>query len=148
MWEKVGGSSNLRILTPESYPRWAPTVHPPHNQSPTSAVHPAKSYAEKTSPKPKYPPKTPPKQLTPPKVRSFSPGWEKFEKLLDFKKQLNQERKSSPRPEPPHSTPSSPKQLRTIRPPSTPSQRSMPPTSMTILKPQKKGPTPLLNRLH
>ena len=53
------------------------------NSSPTSKTQ---SYAQPTkSPSPKYPPKTPPKQPTPPKVRSFSPGWEKFDKLLDFK---------------------------------------------------------------
>ena len=57
--------------------------------------------------------------------------------------QLDQECKSSSRPEPSHSTPSSPKQPRIIRPSSTPPQKSMPPPLMTILKPPKKGPPPL-----
>ena len=81
---------------------------------------------------------------TPPKVRSFSPGREKFEKLLEFKKRLDQERKSSPRPGPSHSTPSSPRQPRTIcPPPTTPPHRSMPPPLMSVLVQRKKGPTPL-----
>ena len=56
------------------------------------------SYAKKSlsPPKNKLPPKTPPKQRTPPKIRCFSPGREKFEKLLEFKKRLDQERKSAP----------------------------------------------------
>ena len=116
----------------------------PHSQSQsksnsTNFPPASKSYAQTIiSPKSKYPPKTPPKQPTLPKARSFSPGREKFEKLLDFKKQLDQERKSSSRPEPSHSTPSSPKQPRIIRLPSTPPQKSMPPPLMTILKPQKR----------
>ena len=36
--EKVGGSSNLRILIPKSCPRWAPTVHPPQKTSPIAAA--------------------------------------------------------------------------------------------------------------
>ena len=104
------------------------------------------SYADKTTPKKiKLPPKTPPKQRTPPKVRSFSPGREKFEKLMEFKKRLDQERKSAPRPGPPHSTPSSPRQPRTIRPPpTTPPHRSMPPPLMSVLTQKKKGPPPPL----
>ena len=119
------------------------TNSPPPSQAKSNInSSPSKTYAQKTtSPKHKYPPKTPPKQPTPPKVRSFSPGREKFEKLLEFKKRLDQERKSFPRLEPPHSTPSSPKQPRIIKPPSTPPQRSMPPPLMTILIPKKKGPT-------
>ena len=120
---------------------------PSQTQSKTnSSSPPSKTYAQTTnSPKTKYPPKSPPKQPTPSKVRSDSPGREKFEKLLDFKKRLDQERKSSSRPEPSQSTPSSPKQPRTIRPPTIPPQRSMPPPSMTTLKPSKKGPIfPLL----
>ena len=39
LWEKVGGSSNLRILTPKSCPRWAPTVHPPQKTSPAVPFH-------------------------------------------------------------------------------------------------------------
>ena len=64
------------------------------------------------SPKTKYPPKTPSKQPTP-KVRSFSPGREKFEKLLDFKKRLDRERKLSSQSEPSRYNSSSPKQPRT-----------------------------------
>ena len=109
------------------------------NSSPTSK---SQSYAQlMKSPSTKYPPKTPPKQPTPPKVRSFSLGREKFEQLLEFKKQLDQQRKSTPQPGPSRSTPSSPKQPRTIRPPITPLPKSMPPPTMTSLKPQpKKGP--------
>ena len=83
------------------------TNSPPPSQAKSNINSSAsKTYAQKTtSPKHKYPPKTPPKQPTTPKVRSFSPGREKFEKLLEFKKRLDQERKSSPQPEPPHSTP-------------------------------------------
>ena len=108
------------------------------NSSPTS-----KSYAERIkSPSfKKFPPKTPPKQSTPPLVRSFSPGREKFEQLLEFKKRLDLQRKSTPQPGPSRSTPSSPKLPRTIRPPSTPPPKSMPPPNLTSLKPhQKKGP--------
>ena len=116
---------------------------PPSKNMSNSTISPS-SYAQKLSPpKKKFPPKTPPKQRTPPKVRSFSPGREKFEKLLEFKKRLDQERKSSPRPEPPHSTPSSPRQPRIIRPPpTTPPHRSMPPPLMSVLVQRKKGPTP------
>ena len=105
------------------------------NSSPSS-----QTYAQTTSsPKPKYPPKTPPKQTTPSKVRSFSPGQEKFEKLLEFKKQLDQEQKSTP--EPAQVTLSSAKQPRIIRLPTTPPQSPMPPPSVTVLKPPKKGHT-------
>ena len=112
------------------------------NSSPT-----AKSYAQSSKPplssSKKFPPKTPPKQSTPPLVRSFSPGREKFEKLLEFKKRLDLQRKSTPQPGPSRSTPSSPKQPRTIRPPSTPPPKSMPPPNLTPLKYHlKKGPTP------
>ena len=111
---------------------------PSQSQSNTGSSSP--SYAQSTkSPKSKYPPKSPPKQPTPSKVRSFSPGREKFEELIEFKKRLDQERKSS-QPGPSRSTPSSPKQPRTIRPPTTPPQRSMPPPSMTTLKLSKNGP--------
>ena len=105
---------------------------------------PSTTYAQKSSPqKNKGPFKTPPKQHTPPKVRCFSPGREKFEKLLEFKKRLDQERKSSPRPGSSHSTPSSPRHPRTIRPPpTTPPHRSMPPPLMSVLIQKKKGPTP------
>ena len=69
------------------------------NSSPTS-----KSYAQLSkSPPPsskKFPPKTPPKQSTPPLVRSFSPGREKFEQLLEFKKRLNLQSKSTPNQDP------------------------------------------------
>ena len=121
------------------------TKSPPPSKTKSNSSSSSPSYAHKTSsPKTKYPPKTPPKQPTPPKVRSFSPGREKFEKLLEFKKRLDQERKSSPRPEPPHSTPSSPKQPRIIRPPpSTPPQKSMPPPLMSVLVPRKRDPSPL-----
>ena len=63
------------------------------NSSPTS-----KSYAERIkSPSPKkFLPKTPPKQSIPPLVRSFSPGREKFEQLMEFKKRLDLQRKSTP----------------------------------------------------
>ena len=104
---------------------------------------PSTTYAQKSSPKHILLPKTPPKQRTPPKVRSFSPGREKFEKLLEFKKRLDQERKSSPRSGPPHSTPSSPRQPRIIRPPpTTPPHRPMPPPLMSVLAPKKKGTLP------
>ena len=105
---------------------------------------PPPTYAQKSSPpKNKGPPKTPPKQRTPPRVRSFSPGREKFEQLLEFKKRLDLERKSSPRPGPSHSTPSSPRHPRTIRPPpTTPPHGSMPPPLMSVLVQKKKGPTP------
>ena len=104
---------------------------------------PPPTYAQKSSPpKNKAQPKTPPKQRTPPRVRSFSPGREKFEQLLEFKKRLDQERKSAPRPGPSHSTPSSPRHPRTIRPPpTTPPHRSMPPPLMSVLVRGKKGPT-------
>ena len=139
LWEKVEGSSNLRILAPKSCPRWAPTVPPSKNKSNISV---SPTYAQKSSPpQNKFPPKTPPKQRTPPKVRSFSPGREKFEKLLEFKKRLDQERKSSPRPELPHSTPSSPRQPRTIRPPPTTlPHRFMPPPLMSVLVQKKRDP--------
>ena len=144
-WLTVGkGGRKLQPADPHSRKlTQVDTNSPPPSQpkSNISSSPSAKSYAQKTSsPKPKYPPKTPPKQPTPPKVRSFSPGREKFEKLLDLKKRLDQERKSSPRPEPPHSTPSFPRQPRTIRPPSTPPQRSMLPPLMTILIPKKRTP--------
>ena len=100
------------------------------------------SSAQKSSPKHILPPKTPPKQRTPPKVRCFSPGREKFEKLLEFKKRLDQERKSSPRPGPPHSTPSSPRHRIIRPPPTTPPHRPMPPPLMSVLVPKKKGPIP------
>ena len=108
------------------------------NSSPTSKT----KYAQQTkSPSPKYSPKTPPKQPTPPKVRSFRPGREKFEQLLEFKKQLDLQRKATPKPGPSRSTPSSPNQPRTFRPPTTPPPKSMPPPTFTSLKPQlKKGP--------
>ena len=79
-WEKVGGRSNQRILIPESRPQVGT------NSSPTS-----KSYAEriKSPTFKKFPPKTPPKQSTHPLVRSFGPGREKFEQLLEFKKRLD-----------------------------------------------------------
>ena len=109
------------------------------NSSPTSKN---RSYARLTkSPSQKYPPKSPPKQPTPPKVRSFSPGREKFEQLIEFKKRLDLQRKSTPQPGPSRSTPSSPKQPKTIRPPSTPPPKFMPPPNLTSLKPHtKKGP--------
>ena len=112
--------------------------------SKTSNTNKLPTYAQKSSPpKNKSPLKTPPKQHTPPKVRCFSPGREKFEKLLKFKKRLDQERKSSPRPGSSHSTPSSPRHPRTIRPPpTTPPHRSMPPPLMSVLIQKKKGPTP------
>ena len=115
---------------------------PPPSKKSNGNISP--TYAQKSSPpKIKFPPKTPPKQRTPPKVRSFSPGREKFEKLMDFKKRLDQERKSSPRPGPSHSTPSSPRQPRIIRPPpTTPPHRSMPPPLMSVLVQRKKGPIP------
>ena len=138
LWEKVGGSSNLRILTPKSRPRWAPTVHPP----PKSPTAPTPTYAQKSSPKHKLPPKTPPKQRTPPKVRSFISGREKFEKLLEFKKRLDQEQKSSLRPGPPHSTPSSPRQRIIRPPPTTPPHRPMPPPLMSVLVTKKKKRDP------
>ena len=114
---------------------------PPSKMSNTNKLP---TYAQKSSPpKNKGPFKTPPKQHTPPKVRCFSPGREKFEKLLEFKKRLDQERKSSPRPGSSHSTPSSPRHPRTIRPPpTTPPHRSMPPPLMSVLIQKKKGPTP------
>ena len=52
-------------------------------------------------------------QPTPPKVRSFSPGREKFEQLIEFKKRLDLQRKSTPQPGPSRSTPSSPKHNQT-----------------------------------
>ena len=113
------------------------TNNPPTSKNKSNSSSSPSSYAQKSSPKTKFPPKTPPKQPTPPKVRSFSPGREKFEKLLEFKKRLDQEWKSSPRPEPPHSTPSSPRQPRIIRPPPTTlPQRSMPPPLMSVLVPR------------
>ena len=109
----------------------------------SSPTYKTKSYAQRTkSPSPKYPPKTPPKQPTPPKVRSFSPGREKFEKLFDFKKQLDLQRKSTTQPGPSRSTPSSPKQPRTIRPPTTPPPKSMPPPTFTSLTPHPKKEPP------
>ena len=115
---------------------------PPQNRPiPATYPHMPKNHPPKKN---KGPPKTPPKQHTPPKVRCFSPGREKFEKLLEFKKRLDQERKSAPRPGPSHSTPSSPRQPRTIRPPpTTPPHRTMPPPLMSVLVQKKKGPTPL-----
>ena len=135
-WEKVRGRFNQRVLYPESCPRWTPTVHSL-----------SQTYAKKktaTSPKSKHLPKTTPKQPTPAKIRCFSPRREKFEQLLDFKRRLDQERKSTPHPGPSGSTPSSPKQRRTIRSPTTPPPSSMPPPSSTlsVLK-QKRDPSPL-----
>ncbi len=114
------------------------------SSTPPSNTSNIATYAQKLSPpKNKGPPKTPPKRHTPSKVRCFSPGREKFEKLLEFKKRLDQERKSSPRPGSSHSTPSSPRHPRTIRPPpTTPPHRSMPPPLMSVLIQKKKGPTP------
>ena len=104
---------------------------------------PSTTYAQKSSPKHILLPKTPPEQRTPPRVRSFSPGRERFEKLLEFKKRLDQERRSSPRPGPPHSTPSSPRQPRIIRPPpAAPPHRPVPPPLMSVLAPKKKGTLP------
>ena len=143
-WLTVGkGGRKLQPADPHSQKlSQVGTNSPPLSKTKSNSSSSLPSYAHKTSsPKPKYPPKTPPKQPTPPKVRSFSPGREKFEKLLEFKKRLDKERKSSPRPEPPHSTPSSPKQPRIIRPPpSTPPHKSMPPPLMSVLVPKKKGP--------
>ena len=145
-WLTVGkGGRKLQPADPHSQKlSQVGTNSPPPSKTKSNSISSSPSYAHKTSsPKPKYPPKTPPKQPTPPKVRSFSPGREKFEKHLEFKKRLDQERKSSPRPEPPHSTPSSPKQPRIIRPPpTTPPQKSMPPPLMSVLVPKKKGPIP------
>ena len=132
------GSSNLRILVPKVVPGR-------HRQfNPIKKVQqPPITYAQKSSPKHLLPPKTPPKQRTPPKVRCFSPGQEKFEKLLEFKKRLDQERKSSPQQGPPHSTPSSPRHRIIRPPPTTPPHRPMPPPLMSVLVPKKKGPIPL-----
>ena len=143
-WLTVGKGG--RKLQPED-PRSQKSAQVGTDSSPPSkkSNSPPPTYAQKSSPpKNKVPPKTPPKQHTPPRVRSFSPGREKFEKLLEFKKRLDLERKSSPRPGPSHSTPSSPRQPRTIRPPpTTPPHRSMPPPLMSVLVQRKKGPTPL-----
>ena len=83
----------------------------------------------------------PTKQPTPSKIRCFSLGREKFEQLLDFKRWLDQERKSIPHPGSSRSTPSSPKQ-RTIGPPTTPPPCSMPPPpSLTLLKQKNSNRT-------
>ena len=103
-WLTVGkGGRKLQPADPHSQKlSQVGTNSPPNSQAKSNNINSPSSYAKKiSSPKTKYPPKTPPKQPTPPKVRSFSPGREKFEKLLEFKKRLDQERKSSPRPEPP-----------------------------------------------
>ena len=140
-WLTVGKGG--RKLQPED-PRSQKSAQVGTDSSPPSkkSNSPPPTYAQKSSPpKNKVPPKTPPKQRTPPRVRSFSPGREKFEKLLEFKKRLDLERKSSPRPGPSHSTPSSPRHPRTIRPPpTTPPHRSMPPPLMSVLVQRKKGP--------
>ena len=144
-WLTVGkGGRKLQPEDPHSQKlSQVDTNSPPPSKTKSNSNSSPSSYAQKTSPKSKYTPKTPPKQPTPPKVRSFSPGREKFEKLLEFKKRLDQERKSSPRPEPPHSTPSLPRQPRIIRTPSTTApQRFMPPPLMSVLVQRKKGPTP------
>ena len=139
-WLTVGKGG--RKLQPED-PRSQKSAQVGTDSSPPSKKsNSSPTYAQKSSPpKHKFPPKTPPKQRTPPKVRSFSTGREKFEKLMDFKKRLDQERKSAPRPGPPHSTPSSPRMPRIIRPPpTTPPHRSMPPPLMSVLVQRKKGP--------
>ena len=146
-WLTVGkGGRKLQPADPHSQKlsQVGTNSPPPQKKTKSNNSSSPPSYTQKiSSPKTKHPPKTPPKQPTPPKVRSFSPGREKFEKLLEFKKRLDQERKSSPRPEPSHSTPSSPKQPRIIRPPpSTPPQRSMPPPLMSILLPKEKEKGP------
>ena len=145
-WLTVGkGGRKLQPADPHSQKlSQVGTDSPPPSKNKSNGNISPSSYAQKTSPpKNKFPPKTPPKQRTPPKVRSFSPGREKFEKLMEFKKRLDQERKSSPRPGPPHSTPSSPRQPRIIRPPpTTPPHRSMPPPLMSVLVQRKKGPIP------
>ena len=142
-WLTVGKGG--RKLQPED-PRSQKSAQVGTDSSPPSKKSncPTPTYAQKSSPpKNKALPKTPPKQRTPPRVRSFSPGREKFEQLLEFKKRLDQERKSAPRPGPSHSTPSSPRHPRTIRPPpTTPPHRSMPPPLMSVLVRGKKGPTP------
>ena len=144
-WLTVGKGG--RKLQPED-PRSQKSSQVGTDSSPPSKIKSiisnSPTYAQKSSPqKNKVPPKTPPKQRTPPKVRCFSPGREKFEKLLEFKKRLDQERKSAPRPGPSHSTPSSPRQPRIIRPPpTTPPHRSMPPPLMSVLVQRKKGPIP------
>ena len=143
-WLTVGKGG--RKLQPED-PRSQKSAQVGTDSSPPSKKSncPTPTYAQKSSPpKNKVPPKTPPKQHTPPRVRSFSPGREKFEQLLEFKKRLDQERKSAPRPGPSHSTPSSPRQPRTIRPPPTtpPHRTTMPPPLMSVLVQRKKGPIP------
>ena len=70
------------------------------------------------------------------RVRSFIPGHEKFKKLLNFKKQLDDQCKSIPPQGSSHSTPSSSKP-RILKPPSTLPPRNMPPLTITSLKPRK-----------
>ena len=111
-----------------SFPKVVSCGHQQITPSQSQTNTASSSYAQIIkSPKSKYPPKTPPKQLTPSKVRSFSRGWEKFELLMDFKKWLDQQRRSSS--EPGHSR----------------SNRSSPNHSTSeihaILKPPKKGPS-------
>ena len=134
-WLTVGkGGRKLQPEDPRSQKSsQVGTDSSPHSKKSNNSISPP-SYADKTSPnKIKFPPKTPPKQRSPPKVRSFSPGREKFKKLLEFKKRLDQERKSSPRPGPPNSTPSSPRQRIIRPPPTTPPHRPMPPPLMSVL---------------
>ena len=78
------------------------------------------------------------------KIRCSSPGKEKFEKLLEWKKKFDEARKSAPPPgcsRSSRSSPPSPRQ-RTLKPPLTPPARTMPPPKLTVLGP-KKNPLPL-----
>ena len=87
--------------------------------------------------------KTPPKQLDRSQVRSFSPGCEKFEKLIDFKKWLDDQRKSTLIAGPSRFTLSSSKS-RILKLPSSTPPRNKPPLTMISLKPRKGLISPLL----
>ena len=70
----------------------------------TDSSEPSYTYASITKsatylkPKTKTTPSTPHKQSTQSRVKCFSSGREKFEQLLEFKKRLDQEQKSTPPP--------------------------------------------------
>ena len=78
-----------------SFPKVVSGGHQQLSPSQSQTKITSSSYAQTIkSTKSKYPPQTPPKQPTPSEVRSFSRGREKFELLKEFKKRLDQQRKS------------------------------------------------------